>query len=156
MGYMPEIPSFLCRKSSWPYVISRSLTRVVGHPPVISAAASSATRMCFHTMSQSFLSVPCSRVVTILQPVWPLLWSCMILATCSKVSQASFSSSRPRRILWAAGGRCLVVVGPCRVVVGALLVGRGASARVLALFTDSVTVRHSEGGSPSAVRFVCC
>ena len=27
-----------------------------------------------------------SRVVTILQPIWPLLWSCMILATCSRES----------------------------------------------------------------------
>ena len=94
-------------------------------------------RMCFHTLSQSFLSVPCSRVVTILQPIWPLLWSCMILATCSKESQALSPSSWPRRILWAAGGRCLVVVGPCRVVLGALLRGRGASTRVLASFSDS-------------------
>ena len=154
MGYMPETPSFLWWKRSWLYVISRSLTRGVG-PPVFSASAASATRMCFHTLSQSFLSVPCSRVVTILHLIWPLLWSCMILATCSKQSQASSPSSRPRRILWAAGGRCLVVVGPCRVVLGALLVGRGAPARVLEMFSSSSAVIASFAISSSLSPRVC-
>ena len=114
----------------------------VRHQPIPYPWCWSSCVFCFscfeHTLPQSFLSVPCSRVVTILQTIWPMLWSCMILATCARESHACFPSSRPRRILWAAGGRrCLVVVGPCRVVLGALPVGRGASARVLALFSDS-------------------
>jgi hypothetical protein len=83
--------------------------------------------MCVHTVSQSSLSVPCNRVVMILRPVW---WSCMtMLATCSKFSQAAPPLSRPnpRRFLWAAGGRCLVVVEPSQAALGALLGGCGAS-----------------------------
>jgi hypothetical protein len=88
--FMPEEQLAVC-------LINRSPTRVVG-PPVSSAAAPSASRMCVHTVSQPSLSVPCNRVVTILRPV---LWSCMMLATCSKFSQAAPPLSRPnpRRFL---------------------------------------------------------